>query len=347
MADFDMSMADSLNEPKDGKLASEAKWRDRTLVQAMPMSWVGGLIPTMCCPLYLDSTSVILPATAPQPMTPAYIDQVYEMTGITVGTFVPNLLKQLVKTPSYFDHLKRFEMVGFAGAPLDEAVGDLLSSFTRVQSTIGSTDMGLYPVLLSNEAGWKYLRFHKTVGSYRLEYFADDLYELVIDREPDENRPAFIREPKLRVFHTRDLFRQHPTLPDYWKPSGRADDFVKLASMTKFNAITIESIIDRHPNVHASLVAGDARKTPFVIVEPTIEAREAGQDMRDLMWPALQETNKTINDEAQLRRDFLIITDPDMPMLKTAKGTLQRRDILLKYADKIEELYASISKSLD
>lgn len=296
--------------------------------------------------MYNDLVPIFLPIDAPQPMTAAYIDQAHQAIPSTLCIAVPDTLRQLVKEPSYLENMKQFKAIAYAGAPLDDPTGDILSKITRVQSSMAATDVGLYSILLSEPHLWKYPRFHPTLGGFAFEHYIDDLYELVVHKDLHNPQPCFQIYPDVDVVHTKDLWRKHPTLEGFWSTAGRADSFVKLCTLTKFNAVDIESIVNRHPAVEASVVGGDGRTKPFVIVEPTEEVRttcHCDEEILEKVWPALEDANKVITDEAKLVRELIIIADADMPTTKTAKGTVQRRMVTELYAEKIDALYEKVA----
>ncbi|TKA68253.1 hypothetical protein B0A55_09937 [Friedmanniomyces simplex] len=111
------------------------------------------------------------------------------------------------------------------------------------------------------------LKLYDWVGDhgFYMDYYSDDLYELCTKRQ--QNDPRHV--PAIDVFHTRDLWRAAPGRGGFWMNAGRVDDFVKLSTMTKFNAIAIEQIVEANPIVAKCVIAGDSRKKAFILVEPS------------------------------------------------------------------------------
>jgi acyl-coenzyme A synthetase/AMP-(fatty) acid ligase len=147
--------------------------------------------------------------------------------------------------------------------------------------------------------------------------------------------------PDLDTYHTKDLWKAVPGREGYWATAGRVDDFVKLASLTKFNAIEIEQIINRDPRIAACIVGGDAQQKPFVLVQLLDDSSRPNSTNLDDIWPSLAEANKHVFSEAQLWRDLVLFTTPDRPIKKTAKGTVDRRNTIQMYNREVEELYAA------
>lgn len=333
----------------DQKIALVELFIDCTFPNVLPMSWGAGLYLVATFPLCVNGMLPVMlpPATFPHPMTPQYFDQVNRLAprGKKNGTVItPDILRQVVHIPEFLERLKRYDFVAYAGAPLDFHTGDIIAKVVpRVQSLIGSTDTGLYPLLLNDPKDWKIHRFHPNFDGFHLKHYQDDLYELWITKQPKDPRVVFEWHPDVSEFSTRDLWKAVPGRPNFYANAGRVDDFIKLASMTKFNAVAVERDIDRHANVGKSLVAGDARAKPFVLLQPSADLAALGlseKETLDKLWPACEAANEHILPEARLTRELALLTKPNMPIKVTAKGTVTRRDTIAMYEADIQELYA-------
>ncbi|KAK5115286.1 hypothetical protein LTR62_001486 [Meristemomyces frigidus] len=311
----------------------------------LPLSWAAALFAACYSPFCIDQIPILLPhATAQMPPTPQYIvdvtanlpESAIRKKGIML---TPDILRQLLRDAKGRECLSRFAMVSYAGAPLDHQTGDAITDMgVRVQSFIGSTDIGIYPIRLSDPSDWKVHRFVPGYHGFEMEHFVDDLYELVVKKQGNDPRYGFLINSGMDVFRTRDLWRQVCGREGYWTNAGRVDDFIKLASMTKFNAITIEQIIEADPRVAKCIVAGDARARPFVLVQPKVSC--GGVDALSEVLPAVEAANKSLLPEAHFKKDLVLITAPDKPILVTAKGTASRRATLDMYEQEISALYA-------
>ncbi|GAB7340920.1 hypothetical protein MBLNU457_7271t1 [Dothideomycetes sp. NU457] len=330
------------NLPPDQRYATYSGWT--TSLNVMPYSWIAGIVATVYFPIILDQQVTVLPSSTPQPVPTSLIRRACELVpSISAMLFTPMMLKQMVLEPESLKLLYSLGDIFFAGAPLDEDIGDMIAKHTRVTSIIGSTDIGCgYPVLKNaNNADWMWQRLEVDVpgSSWRLVHFTDDMYELVVDRDPDTPLPWTYVHPEMQTYHTADLFREHPTKKGYWKMCGRADDFVKLASMTKFNAISIESAVNRHSEVERCVVGGDARRSTFVILQPSNQDYSSKEEALEKMWPGVETANQSIFSEARLKKVFAIVADKDRPIEITPKGTAQRRKALQDYEVEIQALY--------
>ena len=159
----------SKRAPADQKLAIELV-NDFYMPNLLPLAWAAGLYQVLIWPLFCDSVPIILPAFMPQPMTSAYAHEVAKLVpkGKKNGImFVPDVLREMVKSGTNIDILIKYDWIGYAGAPLDSSTGDLISKYTRVQAFMGATDTGgLYPFLLNEPSDWKIHRFHPDMSGY-------------------------------------------------------------------------------------------------------------------------------------------------------------------------------------
>ncbi|KAK3072880.1 hypothetical protein LTR53_006020 [Teratosphaeriaceae sp. CCFEE 6253] len=340
----------SRHAPADQKSAVYALCEGTRVPNLLPLSWGAGILLALQVPLFAHTVPVMLPpASIPNPPTADFIKAIgtYAPKGPRNGMIlVPDMLRHLVREAAGRESLQQNEWIAYVGAPLDHATGDALTALgIRVQSMIGATDIGLYNILLNDPQGWKIHRFPAALHNYYLDRFADGLYELCTARMPNDPRHVFASAPELDVYRTRDLWRAVPGREGYWSNAGRVDDFVKLASMTKFNAIAIEQIVEASPAVAKCLVAGDSRLASFILVEPApgVGPYDATPDSEviERVWPAIAAANEHLLPEARLSKELTVITLPGKPIIRTAKATVQRRASLEIYEKKIEAAYAA------
>ncbi|KAF7192191.1 Non-canonical non-ribosomal peptide synthetase FUB8 [Pseudocercospora fuligena] len=341
--DLSNHMTISAESPLDRKLGMMECLRDAYQPILVPLSWGAGTVSVTNWPLAAGTTPIFLPTNAPQPMTSEYLKNVMNSTPKgkkNIIMLTPATIRELARDPSSLEAFRAYDSVGYAGAPLDQATGDLISQYTRVQSYIGSTDSGVYPLLLDEPKDWNIHRFYPDLDGFHLQLFdeREQLYELCINRQPDEYRYCFVAsdDSVMQVFHTKDLWKPVPGRPEFYTGGGRVDDFVKLASLTKFNGVKIESIIDRDPQIESCIVAGEGRLRPFAL----IQLRENVEPKLESIWPTIQEVNKSLYAEAELCKELIMFTNPEKPILRTAKGTVSRRKTIEMYESKIEEMYA-------
>lgn len=307
----------------------------------LPLSWAAGLTFIAAAPLGFGNIPIMLPSTAPQPTTAEYVSQVNLLAprGKKNGlAWIPSGLRQLVELPGGLDGMKHYDWVVYAGAPLDHTTGDKIASVTRVQSNMGDTSLGVHPLLLNDPSDWKIHRMSPHAGHF-FEHFTDEFYELCVRRQARDCRSAFRSDPAMEVYHTRDLWRKVEGRPGFWETAGRKDDFVKLSSMTKFNAIELEHRLESHPGISRALVAGDGKTRPFAIVELGDGVSRSKRRPDEVVTEALAIANAKVWGEVQLREDLVVVADAARPIRRTDKGSTDRRNTIAMYSEQIDELY--------
>ncbi|GME44441.1 uncharacterized protein K452DRAFT_300824 [Neofusicoccum parvum] len=336
-----------------GRQLALASLARRKILAFMPPEWIVGLLLQLHMPVYMDLIPVLLPITAPRPLTADYVDRVHQLAprDVDSGFYVPDLLKQLVKTPSHVAHMQHLSTIFFGGAALDKSAGDALAAFAVVQPVMGATEIGAMPLLATDPADrcedWDWYGFDLAhYSGVRMRPYADDLHEMVIERVPGEREVQIIFNvlpPGEQEYHTKDLFREHAAKKGRWKFAGRTDDFVKLASMTKFSAGHVEVLLDRHPLVRDTVVGGDGRKEPFVLVQlQESEGQRAREEVLADIWPVFEEANALIAEEIRLRKEMVLFATPDRPFRKAGKGTINRRATVADYEDEIRRMYERV-----
>ena len=168
-------------------------------------------------------------------------------------------------------------------------------------------------------------------------------FELVVVRDPklDLIQPIFVTFPELQEWPTRDLFSKHPTKPNHWLYEGRTDDIVVFSNGEKLNPQSIEQTVSQSPNVAAALVAGEGKFQPCLLIEPqnpTSSLQEQAA-LLEKIWPTIQQVNHETVAHGRIDKRFVTFTAPERPLLRAAKGSVQRKLSLQLYAKELEGLY--------
>ena len=265
------------------------------------------------------------------------------MADVTSALVVPLYLKAWAKMEGGLDVLKRLEFVGYAGAGLEGALGEVVSRYTKVQCFYGATDVGTMPMLASRVEDGRYVGLSEEVGCV-LEPVGEvmegrEVCELVLKRERDvvEVVPLFRREPGLKEHRTNDLFVRHPDGGSFWLPVGRRDDLTKNANLTKFNAGQVEALIEMVSSVRGVLVGGWGEPKPFVLVEvDALDNRGGAEGVRREVWPKVEEANEILTEELRIEKARIVVTDIKVrPLPRLGKGTVNRREALEMFAEDI------------
>lgn len=268
--------------------------------------------------------------------------------GRVQGTCLPpSILSDVTKDPALLRNLLGLRYISYGGGPLSREIGNQLSSKgAALVDFFGSSETNLLPSEVPDPEDWEYHKFCSHLG-YEFRRFGDGLYELVIRRN-ESLKPfqgVFFAFPELQEYPMKDLFSKHPTKPDLWLYEGRADDVIVFSNGEKFNPARMEKIISTHPAVKSTLVVGHGRSQAALLVELVDGQTSRYGDNTDLIWPVLQEANARSSSQGRLAKDLVMYTVPGKPMLKTSKGTVQRKNTLYLYREETNKLYSAFASA--
>lgn len=102
---------------------------------------------------------------------------------------------------------------------------------------------------------WNYIHFHPA-GGYTFRQKSNELFEQFQIKDPKlELFQAFFQTfPDEEDYAIKDLYSKHPTKEGRWLYKGRADDIIVLSNGEKLNPLDMESAINNHPAIKASLI---------------------------------------------------------------------------------------------
>ncbi|MDI1488743.1 MAG: hypothetical protein OHK93_008019 [Ramalina farinacea] len=292
-------------------------------------------------PVYYDMTSVVTPAVS---LTAEIAYEVHRHGRVQACCLPPSILVDISKSPEYLQGLKGMDFAMYGGGPLPKPAGDINQQVTgtRVFSLLGTTETMLLPLEYVDKVDWEYHRFSDILGA-EFRHWWGDLYELVIVRDPKLNlsQAAFATLPKLQEFSPGDVYSRHPTKEGLWRYSGRTDDVIVFVNGEKLNPLTMEGIIGSHPQVRSALMYGTGRFRSGVLLElqqPTTSDEETAAILEDI-WPSIELANENCPTHGQILKGMAILTDPEKPMIRAGKGTIQRGNTLKLYEKEISALY--------
>jgi acyl-coenzyme A synthetase/AMP-(fatty) acid ligase len=291
-------------------------------------------------PAYLNMVAVIGPSRFPSPEDMVQILDTGEMDGILVP---PAIIDAMCRTPSSLNALRRLKYVNYAGAPLSAKSADLLTPYTRVAPSIGSTEGGGYftKTAPNKDVPYDYVAFHDLAGGV-FEHLYNGLHELVFVRQADPSiQQIFFVYPDRDRYETKDLWMEHPTQKGYWKIVGRTDDYVYLSHGDGLHASLLEPEIEAHPAVRAALIGGHGRPAPVLIVQLYEEYESSGRgEMVDSLRPYINMVNQRCHDCVKLSPERVIFATKEKPFVQTVKGSVARGSTLAVYEDEIEGLFS-------
>ncbi|KAG9662024.1 acetyl-CoA synthetase-like protein, partial [Aureobasidium melanogenum] len=320
-----------------------------------------GITASLLTPVYL-STIIILGPAGVRPDKHTVLD-VLRNAPVSAASFPPSLLEELIADPVCRKALKQLKKIVYGGAPLAAWATRIIASEFEgtVSSALGSTEGGLWLTGSSPDpADQGYFLIHPFMAP-DFQHTDADLYELVIKRTPQsEAYTNFFRcigstpshlaahfgfDP-VNEFRTKDLFSPHPTKPGLWKYRCRKDDLVLLSGEVKMYAGAIEEAISAHPAIGAVVVGGQYHSRPFLMVEPAspITTNDQKAEFVNEIWPAVEAENEKHHESARLQKELVIIVGSGKKMVRTPKGTVDRKATLSAFEGEIDEVYKSWSK---
>ncbi|KAL8902865.1 MAG: hypothetical protein Q9207_004330 [Kuettlingeria erythrocarpa] len=294
-----------------------------------------------------NQTTVITPLAGVMPSVQNVIDGL-RLARPDAVFLAPPFLESIAKDTKMLNTIgAEAETVVYGGGDVSQSLGDALASKVQLFNFNGSTETGSFPLLRPlgdfPSQDWKYIQPHPAAG---LEFrpSSHGLYEAVIikDRVYEDEQPVFKIFPHLEEFPTKDLFAPHPTKPGLWTYRGRADNTIAFKPGQMCDPVPMEQTVGQHAGVQAVLMAGTGRFQPALLVERTNDqafSAVSDQELSSELWPLINEANQTYQLGARVAQSHILFTDPQQPMRRAGKGTVQRGPTLEQYKDELDKLY--------
>ncbi|KAL6714200.1 hypothetical protein ACLMJK_008695 [Lecanora helva] len=299
------------------------------------------------------STVIVYPPSGAIP-TAQVLVEVLRVTSVDVALVPPTVVAELGKDLGLLDFVVgKLGVLMYAGGDVPLVLGRVVASKMKLVNVYGVSELGVPPQISliatdEEEDSWRDISFHPESGVVMERYDADgDLYEPCVKRREKE-QPVFTLYPDRETFCTGDLFTPHPSRPESWTYSGRKDDIIVFLTGEKTNPTSMEERISSHEEVRSALIVGAQRFQAAVLVELTVTEILSTAEQADVierLWPIIQEANKQCPRHAQVDKEHILLVSPEKPMLRSGKGTVQRRPTLVLYAEEIDALYAAADKA--
>lgn len=247
------------------------------------------------------------------------------------------MLGQLGSDPALLEEFaNHVRYITWGGGDIGDKPGNQISSKIQLFDSIGGTEMGLWPAIRrkdwkSNQ--WHYVQFHPAMN-ISMEHRERDIYEAVVKRNSLENeQPVFKIFKHTDEYATGDLFIPHPNIPELWKYYGRADDMLVFRSGEKFHPVDVEHFLIQHKEIEDALLIGTGKPQGALLLKlaPRVELEH--------IWPTIEEMNTRCPAYARVSRDRLLLVHSDKPIVKTGKGTIQRKVTEDLYREELNKLF--------
>lgn len=285
-------------------------------------------------------------------MTAELADDYHRSGQVTSSFLPPSILEEISRDNQMTQSLARLKFAMVSGAPLSRTVGDKIRPHVRILNFIGQTESGMLPHLYVEDEDCLYVRFFKRLNM-EMRHRTEDLYEAVIKRREGCERfqPAFMVAPHLQELGMNDLFSRHPdpAKSDHWIHRGRGDDIIVLDNGEKINPISMEQLISTHSKVKTAMVVGEFRFQPAILIELVENSLSSPADRATLLediWPVIEQANVDSPAHGRLVQELVVFVEHAMPLLRTSKGTLQRRASADLYREKLDQAYATMEEKM-
>lgn len=258
---------------------------------------------------------------------------------------VPFILETLFHERSGRQMLQAMDMVSTGGAPLSQAIGDMMvhQNHIKLVSRLGSSECGF---LMSSwrdfdaDNDWAWLRIFDNASSQWLSFEPQQdgqLFELVVSGKwPSKllsNRPD-------GSYATGDLYYRHPQHEDRWRYGRRADDSIVMVNGKKVASAPMEEALRSLDGIEDVIVFGANRPLLGALVQRSKGSSSA--DVRSTLEHKLSGINKSLPSHARLAQEMIMIADDDdvfASLPRSSKGTLQRGLALDQLASLIDGVY--------
>lgn len=251
----------------------------------------------------------------------------------------PSVAEQLLQELDGLALFRGIDFLCYAGGPLSQNAGDLLSGVTGLCQYYGSTETFQVQQLVPHPRDWAYMEWHPQSKIQMQPYsMENNVYELVVI--PDESTAVYHIYPDLREYRTKDLFEQHPTKEKLWRFYGKTDDIIVLSNGQKVNPIPMEASLQANPMITRALVLGQGKPQVALLVELQHERQEEpAMFITDNLWTLIDRVNAQFPAHSRITRSKIIIGNSDKPLTCSAKGTILRKATAAAYENEVNLLY--------
>jgi aryl carrier-like protein len=315
--------------------------KEKRFFLALPLFHAACLTFSLGFNIFSGVTCVLPP---PGPLTADIANQIFTYGNLDGALLAPSLIVDCYNNDAYcVNMIQRLKFLSYVGGVLPEEIGNPLSARIKLLTLMGSCETALHPLEINDDpADWQYLTISPFLGhNFRLE--RDGLYDLVIVRQQQYEpfQGVFSTFPDLQEFAMGDLFEPHPRRPESWVFKARTDDIIAFTTAEKLNPITMETVISANPKVKSAVIGGQGEFQASLLLEPQVYPKTTAKQEQFIkeIWPSIAQANRDCPAHGRIMKGFVMLSNPDKPMPRTAKDTVQRHAVLKLYADEFKALY--------
>jgi hypothetical protein len=310
----------------------------------------GSLIFAIFC-----GTVIIYPLSG-LPPTADVILSCLECTSVDAITLVPPQAEEIGRNTATIRTIaSQTNAMLYGGGEISSIAGNAIAEKTKLFTSCGSTEMGLWHSLRLVGKGWesgrwRWMRYHPSQNiHFRLQDTIENqnLYEAVIVRNTesiDAEQPIFkiAQYTELEEYCSGDLFSPHPEDEELWEYKGRKDDMQVFSSAEKYYPTAMETAIAAsHPDIQQILFVGTGRPQAALLVEmrESVSPLLKQEAAVERIWIGIEAANKTCPPTARITKQHILFTAEGKPMLRTAKGSVQRKATVEAYQEELDALF--------
>ena len=313
------------------------------LYEPFPPFHLAGFFNKIMVPVFTHAIPIFGPPL--RPPSGALTAEILQRQSVRGCLLPPSVAEQLLSHAQGLELFEQLDLFCFAGGPLSDHVGDLISKKTNVCQFYGSTEVGQIRQLVPRPEDWSYMEFHPD-AKLSLQPFDDNVFELVLYADDTTKSSSMLNHnyPNRHTWPTKDLFTPHPSKKGLWRFHGRKDDIIVLSNGEKLNPVSMESYLQGLPKISGALVVGHARSQPALLIEPAEQASFQDNSWLDEMWPRVEKANAMMPSHGRIVRSLIMMANPEKPFIRAGKGTIVRKLTEAAYADAIDHVYSKTAE---
>jgi len=172
---------------------------------------LSGFVSSIVISIYFTTATVVL-GPADKPSTEQLASQIMHRYQLWALFCPPSIFEQLVQEPEGLEQSKRLDFLLYAGEPLSTTTENLLSQVTDICQFYGQTETDAVQALVPLHEDWAFLKWHPIYGA-DMQPSMNEAYEMVLHRDPNLEgvRGLSCNFSDIKEWHTKDLFRPHPS----------------------------------------------------------------------------------------------------------------------------------------
>ncbi|KAL8949569.1 MAG: hypothetical protein Q9222_004328 [Ikaeria aurantiellina] len=305
---------------------------------AFPPYHLAGVVATVIVPIFSESATPVLgPST--RPASGAIVRDIMYHNRLKSLFVPPSILEQLLQEPGSLEAIAKLEWLAYTGGPLSPSAGDVVCRVVDLCQYFGITETLPLQQLVPSREDWSYIEWNPC-RKIEMQRSDDDSYELVVISDDTSNQISGLDHnyPGVRKWHTKDLFRPHPTKPNLWRFHGRKDDIVVLSNGEKFYPVPMESLLQGHSSVTGALVVGQGKIQAALLLEPHPNVVDSRSFIKEV-WPIVEQANSLVPAHGRITLSRIVVLPPGRTFERAGKGTVVRRITEQTLGPEIEAMY--------